>query len=64
LIGSNVEIIFLGVCSYKLGADDRGDIQSLQVTDVVCIVVLLQEAEAMHKKAIEIKERILGSEVM
>ena len=63
MIGSNVEIIFLGV-SYKVGADDTCDIPSVQVTDVVCIVVLLQEAEAMHKKAIEIKERILGSEVM
>ena len=28
------------------------------------IIILLQEAEAMHKKAIEIKERILGSEVI
>jgi len=28
------------------------------------IIFLLQEAETMHKKAIEIKERILGSEVM
>ena len=27
------------------------------------IFFLLQEAETMHKKAIEIKERILGSEV-
>ena len=27
-------------------------------------IVLFKEAEAMHKKAIEIKERILGSEVM